>query len=136
MKRSSLAFALLLACSQTPEKVEPDKPAEPTTPEQPQQAEPLAPKDGFFMAEGAPEPRACKVADDCTANTIPDVNNPCCQNPTTLEPYAQGYWWWVGEWRGKNCAAVTCPPPPPPSQPPECALKLDCVDGVCVDACP
>lgn len=148
MKRLPLLFVLTLACSgeeaskpsseKPPGQVEP-KQAEPTQVEpaqaEPKQAEPLAPKDGFFMAEGAPDPKACKLAADCTSNTVPDLDNPCCQNPRTLEPYANAYWWWVGEWRKEHCEAVTCPPPPHPSRPPDCSRKLDCVEGICVDAC-
>jgi hypothetical protein len=146
MKRLSLVFVLTLACSgeeaskpsskEPAKQVEPSKAVESATPPEPKPAEPLAPKDGFFMAEGAPEPRACEAAADCVSNTIPDVENPCCQDPRTLEPYAKAYWYWVGEWRKDNCASVSCPPPPPPARPPECASKLDCVDGLCVDACP
>ena len=147
MKRLSLAFALTLACSgeeaskpsskEPPQQAKKNEQVEQPEPEpEPKQAEPLAPKDGFFMAEGAPDPRACKAVADCVSNTIPDVENPCCQDPRTLEPYAKAYWYWVGEWRKSNCESVTCPPPPAPGRPPDCALKLDCVDGFCVDACP
>jgi hypothetical protein len=91
--------------------------------------------DGFFMAEGAPPPRACTVAADCHGDTIPDLDNPCCQEPTSLEPQAWAYRTWLNGWRTTNCAATTCPPPPPPSQPPSCAFEVDCVAGSCVDSC-
>lgn len=92
-------------------------------------------EDGFFMADGSPEPQACTAAADCLGDTIPDVRNPCCQDPTTLRPHARAYRKWVGEWRKDNCAEVKCPPPPSPSLPPDCAFEVDCVDGTCVDAC-
>jgi hypothetical protein len=95
----------------------------------------LPPVDGFFMAEGAPPPRGCTSASDCLGDTIPDVDNPCCQNPYTLEPYARAYRTWVFAWRKDNCVSVTCPPPPSPSEPPACAFDVDCVQGLCVDAC-
>ncbi len=97
--------------------------------------EPVPAQDGFFMAEGAPPPRGCKVAADCVGNTIPDLDNPCCQEPTSLEPHAWAYRTWLVGWRSNNCAAVTCPPPPNPSQPPACAFEVDCVAGSCLDAC-
>jgi hypothetical protein len=91
--------------------------------------------DGFFMAEGAPPPRGCTSASDCLGDTIPDVDNPCCQNPYSLEPYAHAYRTWIYSWREDHCASVTCPPPPNPSEPPACAFEVDCVKGQCVDAC-
>ncbi|HLT40298.1 MAG TPA: hypothetical protein VK034_28660 [Enhygromyxa sp.] len=93
-------------------------------------------RDGFFMAEGAPDPRACQAASDCRGDTIPDLQDPCCQDPRSLEPHAQAYATWVQTWRRDHCSDVTCPPPPPPAQPPKCAFELDCVDGTCVDGCP
>jgi hypothetical protein len=95
----------------------------------------LPPVEGFFMAEGAPQPRACTSAKDCLGDTIPDLDNPCCQNPYTLEPHAWAYRTWMTAWRQDHCASVTCPPPPPPAMPPECAFQVDCVQGRCVDAC-
>lgn len=151
MKRLSLAFVFTLACSgeqttkpsgeDVPEQAKSAEQVESPEPPSPEskQAEPLAPKDGsfnFFMAEGAPEPKACTVAAECMSNTIPDLDNPCCQNPRTLEPYAKAYWAWIGQWREGHCQAVDCPPPPAPARPPACSLELDCIAGACVDACP
>ena len=152
MRRLALVFGLftVLACSkedvakaptskpadspsaEPKPKSEQAKAAEPTTDEPPARA----PQDGFFMAEGAPDPRACSVASDCLGDTIPDLDNPCCQNPTSLEPYARTYRSWLGSWRGKHCAEQTCPPPPNPARPPACAFELACTEGVCVDSCP
>lgn len=153
MRRLALAlsFAFALGCSaeqpskpnseappRQPETKPETKPEPPTVDDQTPKTEleSLPAKDGFFMAKGAPDPRACTVADDCTGNTIPDLDNPCCQDPSTLEPYARAYWTWINEWRRDHCEAVTCPPPPAPSMPPDCAFEPDCVDGVCVDTCP
>ncbi|MFO7564920.1 MAG: hypothetical protein R6X02_19905 [Enhygromyxa sp.] len=151
MQRSSsilvFALALALACSKEeaavpdsptpPERVEPEQPRPPeqVEPEQPDPPEALRAKDGFFMAEGAPEPRACTAAKDCLTNTIPDLDNPCCQNPRSLETYTRTYWSWLHEWRRDNCLDVTCPPPPHPPWPKACALEIDCVEGRCVNAC-
>jgi hypothetical protein len=138
MQRASLILVLMLglACTPSsqpaPERVELSE-AKQAEPEQP---EPESVRDGFFMAEGAPDPRACTVAADCTANTIPDLDNPCCQNPRILEPYARAYWAWLHQWRRENCSDVTCPPPPAPYKPRQCAIEVDCVDGRCVNACP
>jgi hypothetical protein len=152
MRRSAISFtvllALALACSreeaskpssEVPPKPTPTEPAQPELDRPPPETETPdspSPKHGFFMAEGAPDPRECKVADDCTGNTIPDLQNPCCQDPRTLEPYARAYWKWINEWRRDHCEAVTCPPPAPPAMPRRCALEPDCVEGVCVDTCP
>jgi hypothetical protein len=113
---------------------EPPTTANPTLDPPPPEPE-MPPVDGFFMAEGAPPPRGCASASDCLGDTIPDVDNPCCQNPRTLEPHARAYRSWVFAWRKDHCASVTCPPPPAPSEPPECAFEVDCVQGQCVDAC-
>lgn len=147
MQRLALAFVLVLGCSgeeaskpssQTPppEQAKQPDPEPENQPEPETLPEPAATKDGFFMAEGAPDPSACKVAADCHGNTIPDPNNPCCQDPRTLEPHARAYSTWLSSWRRDNCASVTCPPPPPPAEPPACAFEVDCVAGSCVDACP
>jgi hypothetical protein len=110
--------------------------ANPTLDPPPTPPEPKLPaQDGFFMAEGAPPPRGCTSAGDCHGDTIPDVDNPCCQDPHTLEAHALAYRDWVNAWRKDRCASVTCPPPPNPSQPPACAFDVDCVQGQCVDAC-
>jgi hypothetical protein len=117
------------------------EPEPPTTskatldPPPPEPSPEMPPVDGFFMAEGAPPPRGCTSASDCLGDTIPDVDNPCCQNPSTLEPYSQAYRSWMFAWRKDRCAGVTCPPPPNPTQPPACAFDVDCVQGQCADAC-
>lgn len=148
--RLAPVLALLACPASTPAPAPADVPREKTPPptpvpevstanpvvDTPEPPEPvMAPHDGFFMAEGAPLPRACKVASDCTGDTIPDVDNPCCQNPRTLEPYALAYRDWLNGWRKDRCESVVCPPPPNPSQPPDCAFDVDCIDGGCVDAC-
>jgi hypothetical protein len=143
---------LLLACTAKQPQVEPvpkpkpePKPPvevttanpqlEPPPPEPPPPEPKLPPVDGFFMAEGAPPPRGCTSASDCKGDTIPDVDNPCCQNPYTLEAHAWAYTTWLNAWRKDRCASVTCPPPPNPSQPPACAFEVSCVQGQCADAC-
>ena len=146
-----LVFVPGLACSgeevtpKSPEASVPsvDKPSPPPkTPETETEVEvevppeSSPPTEGFFMADGAPDPRTCAVASDCRGDTIPDLDNPCCQNPYSLEPYANAYQTWLNGWRREHCDAVTCPPPPAPSRPPDCAFELDCVDGRCVDTCP
>jgi hypothetical protein len=121
---------------QKPEPPEPEPPttANPTLDPPPPEPE-MPPVDGFFMAEGAPPPRGCSSASECLGDTIPDVENPCCQNPYSLEPYAHAYRKWIYSWREDHCASATCPPPPSPIQPPDCAFDVDCVQGQCVDAC-
>jgi hypothetical protein len=150
--RLAPALVLALACTANPSAPAPaDAPTPTPTPEptptplpevstanpivDPPPEPVMIPQDGFFMAEGAPQPRACKVASDCTGDTIPDVDNPCCNNPHTLEPYAFAYRDWVNDWRKDRCDSVVCPPPPNPSRPPDCAFDVDCVAGSCVDAC-
>lgn len=104
-------------------------------PLEPEPALALPPRDGFFMAEGAPLPRACTSKTECLGDTIPDLAQPCCNDPRSLEPYARAYREWLASWRRDACADVTCPPPPPPAQPPACAFEVDCVAGRCVDSC-
>jgi hypothetical protein len=146
LPRLALLSSLVLACRTEPPPAAADDetktpPPEPlpevstANPPLDEPPKPVAPHDGFFMAEGAPLPRACKVASDCHGNTIPDLANPCCQDPRSLEAYATAYRNWLGGWRKDNCASVTCPPPPAPSEPPACAFDVDCVEGSCVDAC-
>jgi hypothetical protein len=105
--------------------------------EEGQEGQPEAPDqvDGFFMAEGAPPPRACTVDGDCIGDTIPDLEQPCCQNPRSLEPYARAYKRWLSGWRAEHCADLTCPIAPLPGMPRECAFMVVCVDGVCADTC-
>jgi hypothetical protein len=138
--RLASALALALACT-SPSPADAPKSA----PEVPEVStanpivepipKPVPAEDGFFMAEGAPSPRACGVAADCLGDTIPDLGNPCCQDPRSLEPYAWAYRNWLNGWRTEHCESVTCPPPPPPSEPPACAFDVDCVAGRCLDAC-
>lgn len=139
---SLLSLSLACTAKQPQTQVEPQpepKPPEVSTanpPLDPPPPEPtLPPVDGFFMAPGAPPPRGCTKASDCLGDTIPDVENPCCQNPYSLEPYAHAYRMWIYSWRQDHCVRVTCPEPPNPSQPPPCAFEVDCVQGQCVDAC-
>lgn len=150
--RFASLLPLLLACTTEPTPT-PQAAKEPKVEKAPEQEPPVAPTtanptldppleppkmppvDGFFMAEGAPQPRECASASDCLGDTIPDVDNPCCQNPHSLEPYARAYRMWVYKWREGHCASVTCPPPPPPPEPPACAFEVDCIEGQCVDAC-
>jgi hypothetical protein len=143
MRRPWLFLIVICACSRedtasssapaTGERVEQVEEQVEQVESQPEQ---VVAESRFFMAEGAPDPQACKVAADCLGNTIPDRNNPCCQDPRTLEPYTRAYWAWIGTWRRDHCDEVTCPPPPAPSLPPDCAFEVDCVEGVCVDSCP
>jgi hypothetical protein len=95
----------------------------------------MAAVDGFFMAEGAPPPRACTRDSDCVGDTIPDLDQPCCQNPRSLQPHARAYKRWLSGWRAEHCADTTCPPPPPPAMPPTCAFEVVCADQVCADSC-
>jgi hypothetical protein len=105
--------------------------------EAPAEPEPatLPPVEGFFMAEGAPQPRACTAKPDCLGDTIPDLAQPCCNDPRSLEPYAWAYRTWVNGWRRDHCSEVECPPPPAPAMPPACAFEVDCVERRCVDSC-
>lgn len=91
--------------------------------------------DGFFSAEGAPDPHACETAADCMGDTIPDADNPCCNNPRSLRPYSRAYRQWIGEWRAAECEDVQCPPPPNPMMPPSCSFEMQCVEGTCADQC-
>jgi hypothetical protein len=121
-----------------PPKLEPE-PVSTANPivDEPPKPEPakLPPVEGFFMAEGAPQPRACTTKADCHGDTIPDLAQPCCNDPRSLQPYAFAYRTWINGWRNDHCDAVECPPPPPPAQPPACAFEVDCVERRCVDAC-
>ncbi len=91
---------------------------------------------GHFLPDGYVEDvSTCSVDSDCTCNTVPDAEQPCCQVPTSLECYRASYWSAIGTWRGTHCGEVTCPPPPPPMLPRECALTARCVEGRCADSC-
>lgn len=130
MTHSSTAFALLclLACGNAPQE----------TMQEATQAQSAQHDvhDGFFVAPGAPTPRACTADDQCVGDTIPDTANPCCNNPRTLRAYGRDYKNWVNTWRASNCDGVTCPPPPNPSLPPDCAFQVRCENNQCVDSCP
>ncbi|MFK8003607.1 MAG: hypothetical protein AB8H86_28855 [Polyangiales bacterium] len=91
--------------------------------------------EGFFSGEGAPRPQACDAASDCIGDTIPDVQNPCCNNPRSLRPYSRAYRQWVGEWRAAECGGVECPPPPAPAMPADCSFEMQCVEGTCTNQC-
>lgn len=92
-------------------------------------------EDGFFLVDGAPDPRACEAAADCIGDTVPDENG-CCQDPARVVPHARSYRRFITDWRKNACADVTCPPPPSPSLPPRCVFEVRCVEGQCVDSCP
>lgn len=101
-------------------------------------ADPAGPhptRDGLFAADGSPDPRACQHADDCHGDTVPDVRQPCCNDPRTLEAFNTSYRRWVQRWRTEHCADVRCPRPPPPSLPERCHFEMRCVEGRCADSC-
>lgn len=91
--------------------------------------------DGFFSGEGAPDPRACQTPSDCIGDTIPDPENPCCNNPRSLRPYSRAYRQWIGEWRAAECEEVQCPPPPSPAMPVPCNFEMQCIEGTCANQC-
>jgi len=95
----------------------------------------LDPVDGFFMVEGAPAPTACEAASDCLGDTIPKLDDPCCNDPYALRPHAKAYRASVSAWRSEHCVDHGCPPPPAPSQPPDCKFEMACVEGTCRDGC-
>lgn len=135
---STLDVATAPPIDDDPPKLEPE-PVSTANPigDEPPKPEPakLPPVESFFMAEGAPQPRACTTKADCLGDTIPDLAQPCCNDPRSLEPYAWAYRTWINGWRKDHCSAVECPPPPAPAQPPACAFEVDCVESRCVDAC-
>lgn len=92
-------------------------------------------EEGFFMAEGAPDPRACSADADCVGDTVPAASG-CCQAHHPIRAHSRAYTSWVGTWRAAHCDGVTCPPPPAPSQPDECSFTVRCEAGQCRDACP
>ena len=152
MRRAVLLIGFAVAActsSEPPRSYDAAKPARPldvaTAPpiddeklfEAPTKPEPasLPAVEGFFMAEGAPQPRACTAKPDCLGDTIPILAQPCCNDPHSLEPYAWAYRNWLAGWRRDHCSEVECSQPPPPAMPPDCAFDVDCVAGRCVDSC-
>lgn len=89
----------------------------------------------WFVPTGSPPPQACSVAEDCLGDTIPDAEQPCCNDPRSLRAYARAYRDAVGQWRTEHCEDVTCPPPPAPDMPPDCNFEMRCVEGQCANTC-
>jgi hypothetical protein len=93
-------------------------------------------ENGFFMAEGAPDPLACTTPDECTGDTV-SAEGGCCNDPYSLRAHSKSYAAWLYRWRTEDdrCSVVECPPPPNPSEPPDCAFEMRCVKGACADTC-
>lgn len=93
-------------------------------------------ENGFFVAEGAPDPRKCATDSDCVGDTVADHTG-CCQAPTQVIPHSRAYAAWVHKWRAGAgaCADVTCPPPPAPVRPSDCLFDVKCVEQVCKNQC-
>jgi len=91
-------------------------------------------EDGFFVADGAPDPRKCITDSDCVGDTVADRTG-CCQAPTQVIPHSRAYAAWVHKWRAGACADITCPPPPAPARPDDCLFDVKCVEQVCENEC-
>ena len=138
--RAILAIVLLVGCGTT----QSDPPAatataspteEPPAPVASPEAEGTT-IDGMWMPPGwSGAPAACTADADCMADTVPSPSSPCCNDPTTLRPYARAYRAAVQAWRAAECSAATCPPPPPPARPEPCAITARCVEGACRNSC-
>jgi hypothetical protein len=92
-------------------------------------------ENGFFLADGAPEPLTCAADEDCLGDTVPAPGG-CCQNPLDLRAYSQAYRTWLARWRPAHCGGVTCPEPPAASQPGDCYFQVHCTtEGICANSC-
>ena len=92
-------------------------------------------EDGYFLADGAPAPRACTVDADCMGDTLP-AEGGCCNDPLSLTAYAQAYRTWLAGWRAAHCDGVNCPTPPSPSRPDDCYFEVHCsTAGTCENTC-
>ncbi len=94
-------------------------------------------RDGYYTAEGAPDPRACASDDDCTYGGVLAVDG-CCWSYRDMNaaPMSVAYRDWSLARHGATCGGADCPPPPVPAQPPDCLFTVRCADGRCVNACP
>lgn len=90
---------------------------------------------GFFTMSGAPDPVACRTADDCLGDTVSDASG-CCNNPRSLRAYSKKYRKWLYGMRSRACKGVKCPPPPAPAKPADCNFKMKCVENQCANSCP
>jgi len=93
-------------------------------------------RDGFFRAEGSPDPRSCASDDECTYGGAVGTDG-CCwtYRDANATPLTKAYSTWQNQWRAERCATHECPPPPVPTQPPDCLFEVTCVDDRCANAC-
>lgn len=131
------AVLALSACGSPPATATPD----PTTPvETPGRSDPPPPAgrivDGFFLAEGAPDPLACATDADCTYGQTYDASG-CCGTYRDMAAAAQStaYRAWQDSYTAAHCADHPCPSPPVPDAPPDCLFDLHCAAGRCDNAC-
>ena len=91
---------------------------------------------GYFVAPGAPDPRACSGDEDCLGDTVLGADG-CCRDPYSLLSYSRTYGaWMAARQTGDACAAVRCAAPPTPDQPDACYFQVSCVEGLCANSCP
>lgn len=91
--------------------------------------------DGFYVADGAPDPLACTADSECTYGGIPRDDG-CCFSyvDTNAAVMSVAYRRWVAELRA-SCNTASCPPRPSPAQPAECLFDVSCEQGRCVNGC-
>ncbi len=95
--------------------------------------DPSARMDGaFFVADGAPDPRACTRDEECTGGWLVDRGG-CCA-AMEVRAHASGYGTWLSGWQETHCAGAACSFSP--ELLPHCHEQGRCVSGACVSACP
>ena len=92
--------------------------------------------DGYYTAEGAPDPVACESDDQCVASGVLREDG-CCwtYRDANLVPQSAAYREWTNE-RRSECDVEACGPPPVPTQPADCLFEVSCQQGRCENACP
>lgn len=137
MKRAAIlaVFLSVAACGGEPAATETAESVPP------RETEPEAPRggrlvDGYYLADGAPDPVACAADADCTYGAVL-AENGCCWSfrDVNAAPMSVAYRDW-GLAQRESCDATACPSPPVPTQPPDCLFTVRCAEGRCANECP
>jgi hypothetical protein len=138
----AVAVAVLWGCSgdaAAPEVAEPSEVEAPEVVETTEVDEPeVEPEEApeLFVAEGAPDPRACETDGDCRHTAYPTEDG-CCDAPPmgSGAPASGDYDRWLEGYRRDHCADVECPELSGWRQSERCAREIICGRGRCQDTC-